>query len=235
MAGGRGTRLKPFTMVLPKALVPVGDTPILEILVRQLRHRGFDDLVLTVGYLGELLEAYFHGERADDLGVRVSFVRERKPLGTAGCLGLVPGLSESFLVLNADVLTTLDYRRFFEHHLARGAVMTIAACERRERLDWGVLETTEEGRLAAYVEKPERSAWVSMGIYACEPAVLSYLRPDEPLDIPELTARLLADGRHVEVYRSLDYWLDLGHPRDYARAAEDFETRRHEFLPESPR
>jgi NDP-sugar pyrophosphorylase family protein len=222
-------------MVLPKALVPVGDTPILEILVRQLRRQGFDDLVLTVGHLAELLEAYFHGGRAADLGVRVSFVRERSPLGTAGCLALVPGLSDSFLVLNADVLTTLDFRHFLEHHRAGGAVMTIAACERRERLDWGVLEISADGRLEAYVEKPERSFWISMGIYACEPALLAYLRPDEPLDIPELATRLLADGRVVGVYRSQDYWLDLGHPRDYARAAEDFESRRREFLPEGPR
>ncbi len=230
LAGGRGTRLRPFTMLIPKALVPVGEMPILEILVRQLRRDGFADLVLAVGYLGELIEAYFHGGRSEDLGVRLSFVRERGPLGTAGCLALVPDLDGTFLIVNADLLTTLDFRRFVGHHRARGAVMTIAATERRERLEWGQLEATPEGRLTAYVEKPERSAWISMGIYACEPVVLSYLRRGEALDIPELAARLLADGRAVEVYRSSDYWLDLGNPRDYTRAVEDFAARRSELL-----
>jgi NDP-sugar pyrophosphorylase family protein len=230
LAGGRGTRLRPFTMLLPKALVPVGEMPILEILVRQLRRGGFTDLVVSVGYLGELIEAYFHGGRSEELGVRLSFVRERAPLGTAGCLRLVPDLAGTFLVVNADLLTTLDFRRFVAHHRASGAVMTIAATERRERLDWGVIETTPEGRLTAYVEKPERAAWISMGIYACEPAVLPYLHGDETVDIPELAARLLADGLVVEVYRSSDYWLDLGNPQDYTRAVEDFAARRGEIL-----
>jgi len=235
MAGGRGTRLRPFTMVLPKALVPVGDVPILEILVRQLRRDGFGDLVLSVGHLAELIEAYFHGGKAHELGVTVAFVREGAPMGTAGCLGLVPGLDADFLVLNADVLTTLDFGRFFEHHRAHGALLTIAACERRERLDWGVLETSRDGRLEAWVEKPERAAWISMGVYACAPGVRAYLADGERLDMPDLAARLLAAGRPVEVYRSDAYWLDLGHPGDYARAAEDFEARRPEFLGETPR
>ena len=230
LAGGRGTRLRPFTMLLPKALVPVGEMPILEILVRQLRRDGFTDLVLAVGYLGELIEAYFHGGRSEELGVRLSFVRERAPLGTAGCLRLVAGLDDTFLLVNADLLTTLDFRRFLAHHRASGAVMTIAATERRERLDWGVLETTPEGRLTAYVEKPERAAWISMGIYACEPAVLPYVLGDEAVDIPELAARLLADDQAVQVFRSDDYWLDLGSPHDYNRAIEDFAARRGEIL-----
>ena len=230
LAGGRGTRLRPFTAMLPKPLVPVGDVPIVEILIRQLQRAGFTDLVLAVGYLGELIEAYFHGGRSEDLGVRLSFVREREPLGTAGCLALVPDLDHTFLVVNADLLTTFDFRGFVAHHQTRGADMTIAATERRERLEWGELEATPGGRLTAYIEKPERTSWVSMGIYACEPSVLGSMNRGEPLDIPDLATRLLADGRVVEVFRSDDYWLDLGSPQDYSRANREFSDRRDEIL-----
>lgn len=230
LAGGLGTRLQPFTMMLPKALVPVGDIPILEILVRQLRRDGFDDLVLAIGHLGELVEAYFHGGRAEELGVRLSFVRERDPLGTAGCLALVPDLAETFVVVNADVLTTLNFRHLVEHHRATGAVMTIAATERRQRLEWGALETTPEGRLVAYVEKPERTVWISMGVYVCEPEVLPFIDAGQPLDIPELATRLVTAGLDVEVHRSTDYWLDLGNPHDYRKAIEDFATNRGRIL-----
>jgi len=233
LAGGLGTRLQPFTVLLPKALVPVGEQPISEILVRQLRHDGFTDLVLAVGHLGELVEAYFHDGRAVELGVRLTFVRERQPLGTAGCLALVPDLDDSFLIVNADLLTTLDFHRLLAVHRASGAVLTIAAVERCDRLEWGELAATPEGELTAYIEKPERRAWVSMGIYACEPAVLAHVEPGVRLDIPELAMRLLAAGLPVRVYRSTDYWLDLGNPRDYARAVDDFAARRSEILRDS--
>ena len=230
LAGGRGTRLRPYTTIFPKPLMPVGDMPILEIVIRQLKHAGITDIVMAVGHLAELLEAYFgDGSR---LGVRIAYSREETPLGTAGPLALIPGLDETFLVMNGDVLTTIDYTALIAAHRRSGALATIATHRRDVRIDLGVIETDAAGRLTDYIEKPTYHYRVSMGIYIFEPAALGYIPQGQRFDFPELILRLLAAGQPVQSFPFDGYWLDIGRPDDYEQAIEEFERLKTQFLPE---
>ena len=229
LAGGRGTRLAPYTTVLPKPLMPVGDRPILEIVVAQLRHHGFSDLVFAVGHLAGLLEAYFgDGER---FGVSITYSLEKEPLGTAGPLSLVEGLTERFLVMNGDVLTGIDYSGMLSHHQRTGAIATVAVHPRSVNINLGVVEQDDEGLLTEYVEKPTLDYRVSMGIYIFEPRVLDFVDRNVRLDLPDLMKRLVAGGEEVSCYNYDGYWLDIGRPDDYEQAVADFEERADELLP----
>jgi len=228
LAGGKGTRLRPYTTVLPKPLMPIGDMPVVEVIVRQLRAAGFDRLVLAVGYLPHLFRAFIgDGER---FGGPVEFVVEESPLGTAGALGLVANLDSDFLLINGDTLTNLDYRSFMEYHRKHGAIATIATHSRQNKVDYGVLEIGDDHRLLGYVEKPVQNYNVSMGVNAFRAEVLKHVRPNSYLDIPELMVELMGHGERVQCYQSDCFWLDIGRPADYERAVEIFEQRRAEFL-----
>jgi NDP-sugar pyrophosphorylase family protein len=219
LAGGRGTRLAPYTSVLPKPLLPVGDRAILEILVEQLRRAGFTDITLSVGHLAHLIRAVFdNGPGRGDL----DYVHEEHPLGTAAPLLLVNGLDETFLVMNGDVLTTLDLNELVRFHRERGHEMTIASLERRTRFDYGVIEVDEAGRVRAFSEKPEVTSLVSMGIYVMEPNVLNSIPHGEPFDFPDLVHALVDAGRSVGVFPFSGYWRDLGRQEDYAAANEEW-------------
>jgi len=220
LAGGRGTRLAPYTSVLPKPLLPVGERAILEILVEQLRHSGFTDITLSVGHLAHLIRAVF--ENGPSRGVELDYVHEESPLGTAAPLRLVDGLDETFLVMNGDVLTKLDLRELVRSHHERGHEMTIASHERRTRFDYGVIEADDEGRVLAFSEKPEVTSLVSMGIYVMEPQVLDAIPEDTYFDFPELVHALVREGRSVGVYAYSGYWRDLGRHEDYAAANEEW-------------
>ena len=221
LAGGRGTRLAPHTTILPKPLLPLGDKPILDVIIRQLRHHGITDITLAVGHLAELLMSYFGDGR--QFGVRISYSREEKPLGTAGPLRLVPGLAETFLVMNGDILTTLDFRDLLANHEARRGLGMVAVQTRRIPIDLGVVEHDADCRLTRYVEKPVRDARVSMGIYAFEPRVLEFIPSGEYLDLPDLMTRLIQAGEHIYCHPFEGYWMDIGRSEDYARAAADFD------------
>lgn len=229
LAGGKGTRLAPYTTVFPKPLVPVADLPIVEILIRQLAFFGVRDIVLSIGHLGELIRAYFSSNNRLPPGVSVSYVTEPQPMGTAGSLAMVPGLDETFLVANGDVLTTLDFRRLVDFHKERAAALTVAMHRKEVKIDLGVMEVEAGGRVIGYSEKPVLTYNVSMGIYAYEPRVLRFVRPGEYLDFPDLVRILIEAGEPVVAYPSKDFWLDIGRPEDYARATEEFLSRRAEF------
>jgi NDP-sugar pyrophosphorylase family protein len=230
LAGGKGTRLAPYTTVLPKPLVPVGDMPILEIVVRQLIAAGFDDIVITLGHLGELIRAFFMSHKTLSSQARISFVDEEQPTGTAGSLTLVPNLDSTFLAMNGDILTTLDYARLMTFHRDTGAALTIAGYTKQVKIDLGVLELDEAGKqVEGYVEKPEFTYPVSMGIYIYEPHVIRHIPRGQYFDFPSLVLRLLKSGEKVACYRSHDRWLDIGRPEDHAQAQEIFEHNRGEF------
>ncbi len=219
LAGGRGTRLAPFTAVFPKPLVPIGDIPIIEIIVRQLAASGFNELIFSVGHLAPLIEAYFLSHPLRERGVSITYAREDRPMGTAGSLALLSGLPEAFLVLNGDVLTTLHFGSFLENHEHSGALLTVATHRKQIKLQLGVIECHGQ-RITNYIEKPTLEHQVSMGVYGYRRSALAYLPKGERFDFPDLVLTLLKNGELVRAYPCSDEWLDIGNPDDYARAQQ---------------
>jgi NDP-sugar pyrophosphorylase family protein len=230
LAGGKGTRLAPYTRILPKPLMPIGEMPILEVLLLQMKRAGVTEAILTVGHLAHLMQAFFqNGER---LGMKVSYSFEEAPLGTAGPLAQVEGLTETFLVCNGDVLTTLDLNDLVQYHRQHGGIATIAMHHRVVKIDLGVIQCNEENEVKGYIEKPSQHYSVSMGIYVFEPRALKYIPKGEYLDFPNLVFKLLTAGEKVMGYPFDGYWQDLGRPDDYEQATIDFDRMRSQILPE---
>jgi NDP-sugar pyrophosphorylase family protein len=221
LAGGRGTRLLPYTTVFPKPLMPIGDVPILEIVIKQLVEHGFKEINLAVGYLSELLKSYF-GD-GSKYGVDINYWKETEPLGTVGPLKQIPDLESSFLVMNGDTLTSLDYSKLIAYHKRQDSLVTIAMHKRQVRIDFGVMDVVDDA-VIAYHEKPTIDYLVSMGIYVFEPKALDYVGCNEKLDFPDLIGRLLKDRQPIYGYLSPDYWLDIGRPEDYQKACLDYEA-----------
>jgi NDP-mannose synthase len=227
LAGGKGSRLAPYTTVLPKPLMPIVDMPILEIVLNQLKRCGFTDIVIAVGHLASLIKAYF-GD-GSGVGIRIEYIFEATPLGTAGPLGNIEGLDETFLVMNGDILTDLDYAELVDQHKSGGSMMTIATYRRKVKIDFGVLET-ESGYVSEYIEKPTLDYLVSMGVYVMEPEVRGHIKKDEYLDLPDLVRLLLASGEKVRAYPFEGRWLDIGRQEDFLEAQARFEENRDQFL-----
>ena len=219
LAGGRGIRLDPFSRILPKPLFPIGNKPIAEILVHQLQLAGFNEIIMCLGYLADLIKLYFQDGSYYGLSIRYSV--ETEPLGTAGPLRMVSDLEENFLVINGDELTTLDFRALFEHHLAMKADMTVAVQKKSVSSSFGVLEITD-GQVTAYSEKPTINYWASMGIYVINKRILSLIPENECFDMPDLVQRLLAEHAQVVSYESQDLWFDIGTMADLEKAKEEF-------------
>lgn len=228
LAGGKGTRLLPYTAILPKPLLPVGEMPILEIIIRQLKHAGFSDITLAIGYLGSLLQAYF-GDGAK-LGVRIKYSVEEVPLGTAGPLALIRDLGDRFLVMNGDILTTLDYCDLAECHRKSGAFATIAMYHKTVETNLGVLKVDEAGHVLDYIEKPTLDYQASMGIYVLEATALDYIQAGCSTDLPELIKRLIRGGERVSAYAFSGYWRDIGRREDYESAASEFPSMRNSLI-----
>jgi NDP-mannose synthase len=235
LSGGKGTRLRPYTTVIPKPLLPIGDHPILEIILLQLKSFGVDEIILAVGYMAQLFQAFFqNGERS---GMKISYSLETEPLGTAGPLSLlIDRMEEDFLVMNGDLLTTLNYRRLFEYHRTQKAAATIGLYEREVKIDFGVVELDQERKLTKYIEKPTFKFKVSMGVNVFNSTIVRpYLIPGKHLDIPDLMMQLKNDGHPVCCYSEPCFWLDIGREDDYQKASEIFESRHHEFMPGEPK
>ncbi|MBI1281591.1 MAG: NTP transferase domain-containing protein [Anaerolineaceae bacterium] len=233
LAGGRGTRLAPYTNVLPKPLMPVGDMPILEILLRQLKVYGVSDVVIAVGYLASLIQAYVgDGSR---FGLNVTYSMETSPLGTAGPLKLVEGLDDTFLIMNGDLLTSLNMGELIQFHKQHKALATISTIVRHTQITLGVIGTDEEFNVNSYTEKPSYDFRVSMGISVLQPEVLEYIPAGKPFDIPDLIKALIADNKAVKAYPFTDgYWLDIGRPDDYQKALDDIDHIKSQILPHTP-
>lgn len=222
LAGGLGTRLKPYTTVFPKPLMPIGESPILEIIIKQLKAKGFNEITLAVGHLSELIMAFFNN--GSKYGIKIEYSKEEKKLGTAGGLGLLKNkLEDDFLVMNGDVLTGLDFSKFLEFHKETGSIATIALNRRHVDIDFGVVELDENRTLIGYIEKPKIDYLVSMGVYAFNESILDYIPSHEYLDIPDLMKRLLSEGEKVNGFIHDGYWLDIGRPDDYIKANEDIQ------------
>jgi NDP-mannose synthase len=218
LAGGRGTRLAPYTSILPKPLMPVGDQAILEVVVGQLEEAGIVDIHFCVGYLAHLIEAVL--ETRENGHVKITYVREQNALGTAAPLQLVEGLDSTFIAMNGDVLTTLDYRELVKYHHEQGNLLTIATHNRSIKIDYGMMHLDVTSRVRGFEEKPEIVSPVSMGIYVMEPEVLDYIPKGRYFDFPDLIQALLADGRPVGAYLYDGLWFDIGRKEDYERAVD---------------
>ncbi len=228
LAGGKGTRLKPYTTVIPKPLMPVAEMPILEIVLRQLKNAGVNKVILAVGYLPQLFEAIFgNGHK---LGLQIEYSLETTALGTAGPLSnILDKLEENFLVMNGDVLTTLKFDAFLKSHHQSGAAASICTFRRDVKIDFGVVES-KDGYLSRFIEKPTYQYELSMGVNALRKKdVVEHLKKGEHLDMPNLLQKLMDSGKKVQVLRQDCLWLDIGRHADYEQAHDLFETRRAEF------
>ena len=224
LAGGRGTRLRPFTHVLPKPLLPIGERPILDVVLSCLARDGCTRATIAVGHLGHLIEL-FCGDGAR-WGLDIDYFREANPLGTVGALGhLDPRPAGPFVVMNGDILSDISFATLLRSHGASGAELTIASFHRTVRDELGILERDGADRLIAYHEKPEHRYLVSMGIYVVEPRAVELISQGG-MDFPELVQALLDGGRPIHSYTHDGYWLDLGRPDDFTRANEEFEMLR---------
>jgi NDP-sugar pyrophosphorylase family protein len=217
LAGGRGTRLSPYTTVFPKPLMPIGDKPILEIIIRQLKAQGFNNVTMAVGHLCELIMAFFgDGSR---FGINITYSREEEPLGTVGGLGLLKDTSnDAFLIINGDTLTSLQYSDLIEWHTRNGAIATIALNKRLVQIDFGLVEIDNNNEVQRYTEKPNLENLVSMGVSVLQPEVLDYIQPNEYMDFPKLVQCLLDNRKKVIGYIFEGFWLDIGRSSDYEKA-----------------
>jgi NDP-sugar pyrophosphorylase family protein len=228
LAGGKGTRLRPYTVVLPKPLMPIGDYPILEVVIRQLAKHGFSHITLAVNHQAELIKAFFgDGSR---WGLHIDYSLENQPLGTMGPLHLVDDLPEHFLVMNGDILTDLDFAEFYSRHAESDALFTISSFEREHQIDYGVLATNSADELEGFEEKPKTSYEVSMGVYMLSREVLKYIPAGHAYGFDSLMRDLLAAKRSVRVRRFGGYWLDIGRADDYMRAIDEFGSMQERFL-----
>ena len=230
LAGGRGTRLRPYTVALPKPLVPVGDQPILEIILRQLVNTGFGSATIAVNHQADLIRAYF-GDGAK-WGLEISYSLEQRPLGTMGPLRLISSLPEHFLVMNGDILTDLAFGQFLDGHAASSARFTISAAARQQSIDFGVLQVSDE-RLSGFEEKPTIPFLVSMGVYGVSRAIVDWIPEDEPFGFDQLMQSLLAAREQVRVRVHDGYWLDIGRPDDYQNICENWTDVAPRLLPEA--
>ena len=221
LAGGKGTRLRPFTTLIPKPLVPLGDKySILEIIIMQLARSGFTRITVAVNHLSRLIMAYFgDGSR---LGVELDYSLEERELSTIGPLTLIDDLPEDFLVMNGDILCDLDYRGFYEAHVAAGSRISVSAFRRQAKIDFGVLRFDAAGRLTEFQEKPVIDVDVSMGIYCINRSVIAALPRGVPYGFDNLMHDGLARGQEIRVRPFAGYWLDIGRPDDYEYANEHF-------------
>jgi NDP-mannose synthase len=228
LAGGKGARLAPYTHILPKPLMPIGGMPILEILIRQMKASHIDQVIITVGHLGSLIQTFFGA--GEKFGIPIDYSMEDCPLGTAGPLALVNDLNETFLVCNGDVLTDLRMADLIAFHKTSGGIATIAMYTRHVHIDLGVIQLNGGHAIEDYIEKPTLDFQVSMGIYVFEPGVLRFIPKGQYLDFPDLVKLLLSNGEKVVGYPFSGYWQDLGRADDYQQAVIDFEANPAQFL-----
>ena len=223
LAGGKGARLRPYTVTMPKPLVPVGEKPILEIVLCQLKKYGFEHIILAVNHQADLIRAYFSD--GAKWGVKITYSLEEKPLGTMGPLHLIcqKSLPDDFLVMNGDILSDMDYSAFLDRHISCHELLTVSSFQRVQYVDYGVLEICC-GALSGFREKPQLPYSVSMGVYALNKEALKYIPKGESFGFDQLVQKLLSENKRIAVKEYGGYWMDIGRPEDYEPAICDVET-----------
>lgn len=230
LAGGKGTRLLPYTVVLPKPLMPIGEYPILEVIVRQLARHGFNHITLAVNHQAEIIKAFF--QDGTKWGIKIDYSLEDKPLSTMAPLRLIQGLPENFLVMNGDILTDLNYSDFHDEHISKNNIFTISAHIRKQKVDYGVLEMDANSYLTGFREKPSSEYLVSMGVYMASRRIMDFIHEGKSYGFDNLMVDLLAARKPASVRQFGGYWLDIGRPDDYIQAIDEFEQMKPRFLGE---
>ena len=228
LAGGKGTRLRPYTAVIPKPLMPVGDYPICEVIIRQLKAAGLKNIAISTGHLAGLIEAYFGDGKK--WGVNISYVTEHKPLGTAGALKLIKQMDTDCLVINGDVLTDLNFKELIKNHKIKKAMATITIKERIVKTDFGVIEVDEKDDLSDYIEKPEHKSFVSIGVYVLNMGCINFIGKEENIGMPDLVLRMKNAGKKISCFKTKAIWLDLGRLDDFEISQDVFEKHKKKFL-----
>ena len=229
LAGGKGTRLRPYTVVLPKPLMPIGDYPVLEIIIRQLAFYGFEHITLTVNHQAEIIKAFF-GD-GSKWNIKIDYSYEDKPLSTMGPLKLINDLPEDFLIMNGDVLTDLDFDWFYNFHKNNGKLFSISAFSRTEVSEYGVLFSNTDNLLTGFIEKPKNNYTVSMGIYMANREILNHIPENIAYGFDHLMLALITKKKEVLIHRHLGYWLDIGRPDDYIQAIDELELLKEKLMP----
>lgn len=234
LAAGKGTRLRPLTLEKPKPMLDLGGQPILETITRQLAHYGYDEIVVTSNWLSERLDAYLPELQRKLPGVRLRHEPQAELMGTAGGLSSIEGIADDgpFLVMNGDLISTMDFRAIMAFHRKESPALTIGRYPAVQQIKLGILETDDNGDVTGYREKPEMTFPVSMGVYVYAPETLDYVPEADWLDLPDLVARLLADGKRVATFPFDGYWLDVGTHDDFEKADAVLREQRAMFLPD---
>jgi len=228
LAGGKGTRLRPYTVVLPKPLMPISEYPILEIIVRQLAKAHFNEITIAVNHQADIIKAYFGN--GSKWGIDINYSLEKMPLSTMGPLRLIEDLPENFLIMNGDVLTDINFSELFEYHLSKKNLFTIATCKRRHKADFGVLEINKKNELISFKEKPIVEYLVSMGIYCANREIIKIIPKNVEYGFDDLMIKLIELKKPAEVKHFNGYWLDIGRRDDYMKAIDEFEKIRNRVL-----
>jgi NDP-sugar pyrophosphorylase family protein len=228
LAGGKGTRLSPYTSVFPKPLMPIDDVPIMQVVLCQLRETGFDHVTVAVGHMASMIKTYFGDGSA--FGLKLDYSHEDEPLGTIGALSLIEQLPDEFIVMNGDVLTDLNYRELLLQHQENDACATIASYSKKVNIEYGVITSNYGNQIIGYHEKPTIEYQVSMGVYAFNANILKYVPKGRYLDFPALANILVQKGEKVIQFPFYGYWMDIGCRSDYEKAAEDFVKMKGRFL-----
>jgi NDP-sugar pyrophosphorylase family protein len=229
LAGGKGTRLRPFTVSIPKPLVPLGDEPIIRILLRQLEAAGIRRVHIALGHLAEVMKAYFDQVNHSH-EIEILYSVEKEALGTVGPIKKIRGLGETFLLLNGDILTTLSFEDLVDYHRRQHCILTLAVQKREVALDYGVVEVSEDSRIVGHREKPSLGVTVGMGVCVFDHRVLDYIPEDQKFDFPDLIRRLIEAGEAIAAFQSDDYWMDIGRPEDYETALRDYASSPERFV-----
>lgn len=227
LAGGLGTRLRPYTYSLPKPLMPIGKKPILEIIIMQLANYEFSHITLAVNHQADIIKAYF-GD-GSKWGLKIDYSLEETPLSTIAPLRLIHNLPDNFLLMNGDILTDINFGEFYEEHIKNKKLFTISSKIRKQKIDFGVLNTNKKNELIGFQEKPINTYQVSMGIYMLSKEIIELIPKDEAFGFDQLMNFLISINRFPNVIPFEGYWLDIGRPEDYATAIEKFEDNYEQF------
>jgi len=228
LAGGKGTRLRPYTIALPKPLVPIGEKPILEIIITQLISSGFEHITITINHLADIIKAFF-GD-GSKWGIKIDYSLEQKPLSTMGPLSLLTDLPENFLIMNGDILSNIDFEKLYDFHISKESIFTISSYVREQKTDYGVLEIDSNDNLSDFKEKPVEQYDVSMGIYFANRKILKYIPYNTFYGFDNLMLDLIKSNNLPFIKRHVGYWLDIGRPDDYEKAVEKFTNLPRKFL-----